>query len=66
MFEQVQTQTTLATCPGCGQGIRLGDEILLGRQVTCPNCDTRLVVIGTTPVKLDRAYEEWDIDEDDW
>ena len=66
MSQHVQTQTALATCPGCGQGVRLEHDIPLGKQVTCPNCDRRLVVIETIPVKLDWVYEEWDIDEDDW
>ena len=66
MPKQVQTQTILATCADCGQAIRLESEILLGRQVTCPNCDAQLQVIETAPVKLDWVYEEWDIDDDDW
>ena len=66
MLKRVQTQTTLATCPDCGRGIRLKGEISVGRKATCPNCDTQLAVIETAPVKLDWVWEEWDVDEDDW
>ena len=66
MFQHVQTQTALATCPDCKQRIRLRGDIFVGRKVTCLNCDTQLVVYELTPVKLDRGYEEWDIDDDDW
>ena len=41
-------------------------EIFVGRKATCPNCDTQLIVIETTPAKLDWVWEEWDVDEDDW
>ena len=66
MFKRVHTQTTLVTCPDCGQGICLEGESHLGRQVTCPNCDARLVVIETIPARLDWVYEEWDVDDLDW
>ena len=66
MFYQVQTQTTFAACPDCGQRIRLTGKIFVGRKVTCSNCDTQLAVVETTPVELGWAYEEWDVDEDDW
>ena len=66
MSTKVQTQTTLATCPDCGQRVRLTGEIFVGRKVTCPKCDEQLIVIETTPVKLDWALEEWGIDNDYW
>ena len=66
MLEQVRTQATLATCPDCGQRIRLTGGIFVGRTVTCPNCTRQLAVVETAPPRLGWAYEEWDIDEDDW
>jgi hypothetical protein len=62
----VRTQTTLATCPDCKQRIRLTGRVFWGRKVTCPNCDRQLAVAETTPVQFGWAYEEWDVDEDDW
>ena len=61
-----QTQTTLATCPECKQRIRLRGKVFWGRKVACPNCETQLAVIETAPVQFGWAYEEWDVDDDDW
>ena len=61
-----QAKATFAACPGCGQRIRLAGKVSWGRKLTCPNCDAWLTVIDTTPIRLCWAYEEWDVDEDDW
>jgi alpha-aminoadipate carrier protein LysW len=68
-MSQVKTQVVSATCPDCGQTVRLRAPVRMGQQVECPHCDAELEVIETDPIELDWMYEDEDGDEDedeDW
>jgi lysine biosynthesis protein LysW len=34
------------------------EEVDKGEFITCPECDTRLEVVGLDPIELDFAFEE--------
>ncbi len=67
----------IAFCPDCDGSVSVGPKPRLGQRVNCPHCDAELEVIEVSPLELDWAYdepevdweaeedEEWD-DEDDW
>lgn len=56
-----EKQKIKARCPECEASIYFDERPELGQQVTCPECETGLEVIGNSPVKLG-----WVDDEDDW
>lgn len=51
-------------CLGCDQSIDLGTEIAIGRQITCPDCETQLEIINLYPIELDWIYDGPTIDND--
>jgi lysine biosynthesis protein LysW len=54
-------------CPDCGSKITLNPHPVLGKKLTCPECDTELEVISVDPLDLDWAYDySWDEDEEDY
>ncbi len=58
-----------AFCPDCEEGIALGPEPKIGQRVTCPHCSAELEVVDLSPLELDWAYEDSDLDwdeEEDW
>lgn len=68
-MSDIKGQSVFATCPDCGQKIRMQGAIRMGQEVVCPNCDAELEVIETDPVELDWIYDEYDgedEDDDDW
>jgi lysine biosynthesis protein LysW len=68
-MSEAKIQVVSATCPDCGQVVRLQGRVRRGQEVTCPHCDAELEVIETDPVELDWVYDEYDGEEDeddDW
>lgn len=64
----------VAPCPDCGQKIKLGGQIKVGRVLYCPHCEAELEVISREPLEFDWAYlepaededwDDWDDDDDD-
>ncbi|MEA3407372.1 MAG: lysine biosynthesis protein LysW [Chloroflexota bacterium] len=49
-------------CPECAAEITLGDDVLEGEIVNCPECGVELEVISVDPLAFDLAPEE----EEDW
>jgi DNA-directed RNA polymerase subunit RPC12/RpoP len=68
------TAAFVASCPDCEREIELHPLIQVGDELTCPHCESDLVVISLDPVELDWAYtapaeddEEWEEwDDDEW
>lgn len=59
----------IAFCPDCEEGVALGPQPRIGQRVTCTHCRTELEVIDLSPLELDWAYEDSDLDwddEDEW
>jgi lysine biosynthesis protein LysW len=55
-------------CLDCGRMIKLSFEPVVGRIITCPNCEAEFEVIAVSPVELDWAFfdpEDKDDDRDD-
>lgn len=44
-------------CRSCGTRIRFRKAPRLGQHLTCPQCGTRLEVIGVGPVEIDWSFE---------
>lgn len=60
---------TIAFCPDCEEGINFRVKPKMGQRLTCPHCDADLEVINLSPLELDWAYEEPDMeweDEEEW
>jgi glutaredoxin len=60
---------TIAFCPDCEEGIGFRVKPKLGQRIQCPHCDADLEVINVSPLELDWAYDEPDMDwedEEDW
>jgi alpha-aminoadipate carrier protein LysW len=53
---------TTVNCIECAGGVPLGDDILVGEIVECPDCGVELEVIALDPVSMDLAPEI----EEDW
>ena len=51
-----------APCPECEAPVTLGDDVIKGELVVCPDCGAELEVISVDPLELDLAPEE----EEDW
>jgi len=51
-----------STCPECAAEIELGDDVMEGEIVDCPDCGVELEVVSLDPLALDLAPEE----EEDW
>lgn len=51
-----------AECPVCEGSLRLGDDLVEGELVECPECGTELEVKSVDPVTLAEAPTE----EEDW
>ena len=51
-----------STCPECAAEIELGDDVMEGEIVDCPDCGVELEVVSLAPLALDLAPEE----EEDW
>jgi|YNPBryBLVA2012_1023415.scaffolds.fasta_scaffold05919_5 alpha-aminoadipate carrier protein LysW len=49
----------IAFCLSCGEEIHLPERVEVGQRLNCPYCRAELEVIGTDPVELDWAYEEY-------
>ncbi len=59
----------IAFCPECEEGVSLGPQPRIGQRVTCPHCNAELEVVDLSPVELDWAYDELEMDwedEEDW
>ncbi|MDO8339641.1 MAG: lysine biosynthesis protein LysW [Candidatus Burarchaeum sp.] len=51
-----------ATCPECAGEVKLKETCELGEIVPCPDCGSRLEVMGMQPLKLEPAPKL----EEDW
>ena len=49
-------------CPDCKKALSLGLNTEAGKRLTCPHCKTDLEVINTSPLELDFAYHESEIE----
>ncbi|MBN1287655.1 MAG: hypothetical protein JXB47_19795 [Anaerolineae bacterium] len=60
-------QKQRARCPECDAWVNVKDSVELGDIVTCPECETRLEIVGLNPLELDYAddWEDDDYDDDD-
>ena len=57
----------MAYCPDCEEAINFKAKPKLGQRFACPNCDSELEVINLSPLEIDWAYDEPEVDrEDDW
>ena len=56
------TVQTLTRCPECAGATPLGDDVLLGEIVQCPDCGLELEIVALTPLALAPAPEV----EEDW
>ena len=43
------------SCPECGHRLKLGNHPHKGQRVTCPECESKLVVVNLRPIELDSA-----------
>jgi alpha-aminoadipate carrier protein LysW len=55
-------QMTTVTCVECAGEVTLGDDVILGEIVECPDCGVELEVAGLDPVAVELAPEV----EEDW
>ncbi len=56
----------MVTCPECEAEIPIDEyEVDKGEMLRCPECDSMLEVINTSPLELELAADE-DEDEEDW
>lgn len=46
-----------ATCPECEATITLGDDVIEGEIITCPDCAVELEVVSVSPPTLGLAPE---------
>ncbi len=53
---------TVATCPECNAELNLGDKVVQGEIVQCPDCGVDLEVVAVNPLQLELAPME----EEDW
>jgi alpha-aminoadipate carrier protein LysW len=51
-----------AECPECAAVIELGNDVMEGEIVNCPDCGVELEVVSVEPLTLELAPEE----EEDW
>jgi hypothetical protein len=59
----------IAFCPDCEEGVSLGPQPRIGQRVVCPHCRAELEVIDLSPLELDWAYDDSDLDwdeEEEW
>jgi alpha-aminoadipate carrier protein LysW len=55
----------MASCPECNADIEVDEfDVDKGDQLSCPECGTNLEVTGLSPIELDLAAEEDDLDDD--
>ena len=64
-MSNTEARTALVKCPDCGERIRIGGTIRLGREVVCSNCDAELQIVETDPVELDWATDDYDDEDED-
>jgi alpha-aminoadipate/glutamate carrier protein LysW len=60
--EKTMATATVATCPECSAELNLGDNVVQGEIVQCPDCGVDLEVVAVNPLKLELAPME----EEDW
>ena len=53
---------TVATCPECDAELNLGDKVMQGEIVQCPDCGVDLEVVELNPIKVELAP----LEEEDW
>lgn len=51
-------------CPDCDSAVKLGPQARLGQKATCSSCGAFLEVVGLSPVELDWAYDEDEMEID--
>ena len=57
----------MATCPECDAEIEVDEfDVDKGDQLTCPECGSALEVAGLSPVELDVAAEDDEVEEDEF
>lgn len=52
----------MVECPECACSIPIKQDTEVGEVLQCPDCGTRLEVMGTAPARLERAPEV----QEDW
>jgi lysine biosynthesis protein LysW len=55
----------IAFCPDCDGSVSVGPRPRLGQRVTCSHCGAELEVIEVSPLELDWAYAEPEVDWED-
>ena len=65
MSDGTKLRVEIASCPDCGEKIRIQGKVYVGREIVCPECDAILQVVDTEPVELDWTYEDEDEEEED-
>ena len=61
---QRKGQTVMTRCIECDSRVWFKKHPNLGDITICPECDTQLEVIRTSPLELHWAYEQYDSYED--
>ena len=61
---QRKGQTVMTRCIECDSRVWFKKHPNLGDITICPECDTQLEVIRTSPLELHWAYEEYDTYEE--
>jgi lysine biosynthesis protein LysW len=56
---------THAFCPECDAKITVGRDPSEGQQVSCPQCGAYLMVVGVSPLELDWAFDDEELEYDD-
>ncbi len=54
-----------AKCPSCGAWVNLEDDVDVGDQVECSDCEETLKVIHRNPPKLEFYYGDYENDDDE-
>ena len=55
---------THAFCPECDAKITVGRDPSEGQQVSCPQCGAYLMVVGVSPLELDWAFDDEELEYD--
>ncbi len=53
---------TQVECNECGGAVEIGNDVMLGEILQCPDCGVELEVVGIDPVQIELAPEI----EEDW
>ena len=53
MIMKMDTNTVMATCPKCGEDVRLPGQCRAGETIFCRSCESEFEIVRTNPPVLD-------------